>query len=185
MHMKNTVLWIIGITFGVIYIAEMIKPGCLFEVTTVKGNWVSDKFDDGSYCEISFDDDRFVYHEMPHNATVQGVWTSEKDTIFLYRQDKTTEKFVIKQLSMNTMGLETRSGFLLMTREYDDMLHFAQVLMLKGGFWCILGIIFQFICPFLLIGLCIVKGLEGIWEIIKVILNFIGVIIDWWIDRKN
>lgn len=87
------------------------------------------------------------------------------------------------------MGLETRSGFLLMTREYDDMLHFAEVLMLKGGFWYILGIIFQFICPFLLIGLCIVVGLEGIWEIIKslcrVILNFIGVIIDWWIDRKN
>lgn len=138
------------------------------EVTTVKGHWQSDKFDNGNYITLQLlEDGSFDSYVMVTDTTyskiIKGTWKNEEDSLFLYVQGKKAEPLIVEKLSMNNMTLKDGQRCIIMTRKYksanptyDDK--FNEVLELKKGFWSyafqLFGIaIFSFITYLIVVGL--------------------------------
>lgn len=118
------------------------------EVTTIKGNWVSNKFDNGEFCKVQFDDDKFVFYVMATDSTyskrIDGLWTSKGDTITLYQNKGSMVEIFVKHLSMNNMVLQVDEDYITMSRTYNDPDYkFMEVWKLKGGFLYALFIVFS------------------------------------------
>lgn len=116
------------------------------EVTTFKGYWRSEKYDEGffRYLYLKKDGtfDTFVMaNDSTYSSTINGTWINKKDTISLFIQNnainskKIKKTLVIKQLTMDRMTVEGNKEYIIFTRLYnnpDDK--FSEVLELKGGF---------------------------------------------------
>lgn len=114
------------------------------EITTIKGNWVSEKFKDGYYWMLQIDDDKYSHYIMTVDSTyskqISGTWAYKNDTIELYSHDKKSTNLIVKQLSMNTMTLEHEKGCFIMRRMYNDPNEdydgkFMEVFALKKDVW--------------------------------------------------
>lgn len=108
------------------------------EVTTVKGYWESNKFENGDYCTMRLDDDKFSFYVMATDSTysekLEGTWLCKDDTISLYTQEKGPIDIFVKKLTQNAMTLQMRNkNYLIMSRIPNA--GFVEVLKLKGGFW--------------------------------------------------
>lgn len=148
------------------------------EVKTIKGNWQSDKFDNGDFCTVQFDDDKFVFYVMVTDSTyserIDGLWISKGDTIVLYSQNKGTVEVIVKYLSMNTMAIQEGKKYIIMSRIYDDPNDkFMEVLELKGGFWYLIYQVFMSILILFLV--CGILGwlTEAVKWLVKVIRKFL------------
>ena len=121
--------YFIAITFPVLF------ASC--EVTTVKGTWVSEKFDDGYFFKMLFLDDEFTIYKMDTDSTYSnkmfGSWVENGDTISLYSQKEGNTIFVIEQLTQNNMTIYVDNQYLIMERTHP--IEFMDILELKGGFW--------------------------------------------------
>lgn len=142
-----------AVLFVILLLASCEQLG--IEVTTVKGNWQSDKFDNGSYITLQLlEDGSFYYYVMVTDTTcsksIKGTWKNEEDSLFLYAQGKETEPLTIEKLSMNNMTLRDGQHYIIMTRKYksanytyDDKLR--EVLELKNGFLSLALQLFWFV----------------------------------------
>lgn len=119
------------------------------EVTTIKGKWQSEKFENDGYYSLQISDNGyFDFYAMATDTTyskyIHGTWLNNKDTISLYSQGKSKEVLIIEGLSMNTMTIKTGKNYLIMTRQYNDPnAKFLEVLKLKKGLWYYVYIIIR------------------------------------------
>ena len=94
------------------------------EITTIKGNWQSEKLNDGSYNTIrlsnngDFDSYRMVT-DTTYSKYVHGTWLNKGDTISLYSQGKDREDLIIIQLSTDKMTVKVGYDYFIMTRKYN------------------------------------------------------------------
>lgn len=136
------------------------------EVTTIKGYWESNKFENGDYCALRLDNEKFSFYVMVTDSTysekLEGTWLCKDDTISLYTQEKGPIAIFVKKLTQNAMTLQMENkNYLIMSRV--PKAGFDEVLELKGGFWYYVynGIMFIF-------GLFILSAiLTGLWEALK------------------
>lgn len=134
------------------------------EITTVKGYWESNKFENGDYCTMRLDNDKFSFYAMVTDSTysekLEGTWLCKDDTISLYTQEKGSIDIFVKKLTQNAMTLQVGDkDYLIMSRVPKAGL--VEVLELKGGFWY-----FVFLCigivdliMLVLLGISILKWL--------------------------
>lgn len=143
------------------------------EITTVKGYWESNKFENGDYCTMRLDNDKFSFYVMATDSTysekLEGTWLCKDDTISLYTQEKGSIDIFVKKLTQNTMTLQMRDkDYLIMSRV--PKAGFIEVLELKRGFWyfvyvCIMFVYYLWYC--LLIWLFIWEALKWLGRMIK------------------
>lgn len=107
------------------------------EITTVKGCWKSNKFENGDYYTMRLDDDKFILSmitDSTYSEKLEGTWLCKDDTISLYTQEKGSIDIFVKKLTQNEMTLQMGDkDYLIMSRVPNA--NFLEVLRLKGGFW--------------------------------------------------
>lgn len=156
------------------------------EVTTFKGYWRSEKYDEGffRYLYLKKDGtfDLFVMaNDSTYSSTINGTWINEKDTISLFIQNnannskKIKKTLVIKQLTMDRMTVEGNKEYTIFTRLYNNPDNkFFEVLELKGGFLYGLCLVIGFVCT-LACGGCVIAI---IFYVLRFIYNYIRKLIN-------
>lgn len=170
--MKTTKIFLVIVFTPLLISCELLG----IEVTTVKGNWKSGTFDDGSFYKMQFDDDKFVFYTMVTDSTyserIDGTYNMHGDTITLYSEKRGVTDFIVQILSMNTMTIQYGKKILIMSRIYKDPNDkFLEVLELKkNGFWYFILKVLEFVlCIFYIsvIYMLITKAVKWLVKMIK------------------
>lgn len=150
--------------FGLLALTSSLLVVCALgiEVTTIKGYWESNKFENGDYCALRLDNEKFSFYVMVTDSTysekLEGTWLCKDDTISLYTQEKGPIVIFVKKLTQNAMTLQMENkNYLIMSRV--PKAGFDEVLELKRGFWYY---VYNGMKLFLLGGI-----LTGLWETLK------------------
>ena len=112
------------------------------EITTIKGHWQSNKYENGEYTILELGDGTFDIMQMVTDSTyserTNGTWINKGDTITLFANRQKPVFFIVKQLSMDKMTIQQGLGkkCFIMSRIYKDPSNkFYEVLSLKKGLW--------------------------------------------------
>lgn len=129
----------IVVSFVILFLASCEQLG--IEITTVKGNWQSDKFDNGKYITLQLSEDGsfdsyLMVTDTTYSKRIRGTWQNKEDSLFLYAQGEKAETLVVEMLSMDNMTLKYGQRYAIMNRKYNNPNNkYEEVCELKGGIW--------------------------------------------------